>query len=304
LPESGAPELVLFINDLDEPKSTAQFEALRDYESLLAVLSERARIQFRVDGPFGAEVPGWSDLEVAHRLSNVMDVVALCAAPPWIPREAVDLLLAQRPERRLLLYASNTAGEPTLGPVVVDAPLSGMVAWGWVVRRNRLAGALNWEVDFRPGCFADPRCSGQLQNLDANLVYRAEELGGPRGQIYPSWRLKALRRGAQDAALLQLLEAKNPAAAQSLMELVVPDAIGTGPDEGLGAWPKDPRSWDRIRARLRAELEDKAELGGLDSLRALEPAPRWRVLGAALSVLTLVLLGVWMARRLARRPGI
>lgn len=300
----AAPEFVMFINDLDEPKTPEAFDSLASYAPLLEALEVRERIVFRVDGPFGARIPGWSDPEAVRRLAPVLDAVALCGGPPWLPRAGLDELERERPDSRLLFYASNTAGEPSIGPVVVDAPLTGLVAWGWIVRRNRLRGALNWELDFRPGCHVNPRCSGEAQNLDATLVYRAEAFGGPAGHIYPSWRLKALRRGAQDVALLRRLEASAPEFAERLVRLVIPHRLGEGAREGLGAWPQDPRSWARIRAALRAELRGGGGAEPIDRLRALE-----RPLGRAgggwlLFVLTLVLASGWLFRRLALRPRI
>lgn len=295
----GPPEFVLFINDLDEPRTSADFEALAAYRGLLEPLERRDRVVFRVDGPFGAGVAGWSDPEVVERLAPVLDAVALCGGPPWISSAGLAALAQRRPDARRLVYASNTAGEPTLAPVVIDAPVAGLVSWAWLVRKNQLAGALNWELDFRPGCYAEPMCSGEAQNLDATLLYRAEELGGPAGHLFPSWRLKALRRGAQDLALLSLLEDKDPRLAQQLVDLVAPEPLDATPGEGVGAWPVDPATWATIRRALRAELRAPGSIASVEALRAAEPAPRRFPSRPVLLVLTLALLGAWLARRLA-----
>ena len=257
-----------------------------------------------MDGPFGSGVPEWSDREIAQQLAPVLDAVALCGAPAWISMDGLDALRTARPDAELLLYASNTAGEPTLGPVVVDAPLTGLVAWGWTVARNRLRGALNWEVDFRPGCFRDPLCSGEGQNLDATLVYRAEELGGPEGELYASWRLKALRRGAQDAALLHLLAAREPESAVRFGELMIPHALGEGPEHGFGSWPRDLQTWRAVRSELRARVRGKAAPRVLSELRPSQFELWAAPYGWALFVLTLVLLLAWIGRRLALRSRI
>jgi hypothetical protein len=155
-----------------------------------------------------------------------------------------------------MFYASNSGGEPAIPPLVVDSTINGARAWAWIVARYGLEGALNWEVDFAEGCVRNPRCSeGGALALDALLIYRGQEVGRPAEEPIASMRLKALRRGAQDVALLALLGERDPAAAKAIAEQMIPRALG---DEvsapGKGTWPRDQAAWNRARAAILAQL--------------------------------------------------
>ena len=178
---------------------------------------------------------------------------------------------------RVSAYFSNTSGEPALPPTVIDAPVVGARAWGWIVARYALEGLLNWEVDYwSEQCPGNPRCSpgGQL-NLEANLIFRAEAYGGPEGVPWASVRLKALRRGAQDAALLRLLEERAPDTAGLIAAAVIPHALGDQvPGQGRGAWSLDPRTYDRARDAILDRLVASEKPFPLSSIRR-DPLPRW-----------------------------
>ena len=128
-------------------------------------------------------------------------------------------------------------------------------------------------------------------NLDATLIYRGQEVGAAYDRPIASMRLKALRRGAQDAQLLKMFAAKDPEAARRLSKLMVPRALGDRvPETGPGAWSIDPFDWDRARGAILARLTS-AETGSFDGVRQ-DQGPRWWVLqrlwplgaGAALAV--------------------
>lgn len=286
LTRPNATSWVLFVNSLDEPKTPEKLRALRAYEPLLAdaKLIDRSRILFRVDGNFGQRIEGWSDARMADALEGVVDLWNLHGAPWTIPWDVVTQL--QRKGERLMFYASNTSGEPGTPPLVVDSALAGARAWGWIVYRYGLDGALNWEVDYIEGCVSNPRCApGGMMNLDATLIYRGEELFRAKHEPLPSMRLKMLRRGAQDAALLSLLARDAPDAARALAQRIVPRALGDGvPDYGPGFWPRSPLSYERARQAILQRLAKDPAPIAISKVR-VEPEPslvsahfasRWR----------------------------
>lgn len=272
-----ATRWILFINSLDEPKERAKLESLAAYAELIraAALKDRDRVLFRVDGNFGQPIPGVSDEDQAELLGPVVDLWNAHGAPETLPW---DLLVHRRDVKgeKLMFYASNTGGEPSYPPLVLDSPLVGARAWGWLVYRYRLEGALNWEVDVGPGCVENPQCSpGGGLNLDATLIYRGEEVGAAFDQPIASMRLKVLRRGAQDAALLALLEAQNPEAAQTLVKDLIPAALGDGvPALGQGAWSVDPGAWERARQAILDRLSHEPRPLPLGAVR-LDEGPPW-----------------------------
>lgn len=269
---------IMFINSLDEPHDPETVESLARYGPLLeaAQLKDRGRVLFRVDGNWGQKIEGYDDRRMEEVLGPVTDLWNVHGAPWTIPWSRLERL-RQTQGDRVMAYVSNTSGEPSLPPTVIDAPVIGTRAWGWVVARYGLEGLLNWEIDYwADNCPGNPKCSpGGQMNLEANLIYRSEAYGGPPGRPWASIRLKGLRRGAQDVALLQLLAERDPAAAAAIAQVVVPRALGDHvPDRGMGAWSTHPRTYERAReAVLDQLLGAKAQLD-VEAIR-LDPPPPW-----------------------------
>lgn len=304
-----ATEWIMFINSLDEPKSEATLKSLAAYRGLIEAgpLAHRDWIHFRVDGNFGQPIPGYDAATQAELLGPVVDLWNVHGAPYTIPFELLEHRRTVRKEQ-VSFYASNSSGEPAIPPLVIDAPLTGARAWGWIVARYGWDGALNWEVDLRGGCVDDPLCSpGRTMNLDATLIYRGEEVGSGYDRPIASMRLKALRRGAQDAQLLHLLMAKDREAAEKLARLMVPRALGDRvPETGPGAWSIDPFDWDRARQWMLERLSTD-EQRSLDGVR-LDQGPRWWVfsrLGPVAGGAVLAMIAVVLGRllRSRRAPG-
>lgn len=288
--EEHPTDWVLFVNSLDEPKTPAQLESLLAYRKLIddAGLKDRRRIHFRVDGNFGQGIQGWTDARMAEELGPVVDIWNVHGAPYTIPWS----LLEQRRkahDEEITIYFSNTSGEPAIPPTVIDAPLVGLRAWGWLVMRYGLSGALNWEVDYEAGCVKNPLCSpGGRMNLDATLIYRGHEVGEAFDSPIASMRLKALRRGAQDAALLSLLEERDPEVASQLAHVMVPRALGDQvPNEGYGVWPQDPMTYERARYAILDRLAGVEEPLPLAKVRFDKPA---QFLGKGSEILLRVLI--------------
>lgn len=302
----NATEWILFINSLDEPKNEATLLSLAAYKGLIEAgpLAHRDWIHFRVDGNFGQPIPGYDAATQAELLGPVVDLWNVHGAPYTIPFELLEHRRTDRKEQ-VTYYASNSSGEPAVPPLVIDAPLTGARAWGWIVARYGWDGALNWEVDLREGCVEQPLCSpGRTMNLDATLIYRGHEVGAAYDRPIASMRLKALRRGAQDAQLLSMFAAKDPEAAARLAKLMVPRALGDRvPETGPGAWSIDPFDWDRAREVILARLVS-GETGSFDGVRR-DQGPRWWVLqrlwplaaGAVLAVFAVILGRLWRMRR-------
>lgn len=269
---------ILFINSLDEPHDAATLESLIKYGPLIdaAHLARRDHLLFRVDGNFGQNIEGWDDGRMADALGPVTDLWNVHGAPWTIPW---GLLMKLRREDgdRVMAYASNTSGEPSIPPLAIDTPLVGARAWGWIVARYELEGLLNWEVDhWTEACRGNPRCSpgGEL-NLEANLIFRAEEYGGKVGDAYPSYRLKALRRGSQDVALLSIYAQHAPDTAALIAAAVVPNALGDQvPPKGPGAWSMDPETYHAAREAVLDRLMEAEHPFPLEKIRH-DPVPAW-----------------------------
>jgi hypothetical protein len=270
----NATEWVLFVNSLDEPKKPEQIRALLAYEKLIAdaKLEDRSRVLFRVDGNFGQSIEGWSDARQAEELGAVVDLWNVHGAPYTIPWALLESRRKMYGEK-VSVYFSNTSGEPAIPPTVLDAPLAGLRAWGWVAVRYGLEGMLNWEVDFTAGCVENPMCAPGGLNLDATLIYRGHELGERFDEPLPSMRLKMLRRGSQDAALLALLAEIDPDTARQIAEVMVPRALGDEvPKEGFGVWPQDPVTYELARAAMLDRIAGKQDPLPLAKIRFDRPS--------------------------------
>lgn len=303
----NATDWILFVNSLDEPKTVEQLDTMARYEALIddAELEDRRRIWFRADGNFGPDYGGLSDEEVADRIGGVVDLWNLHGASNTAPIALMAKRRAAHGERAIF-YASNSGGEPSIPPLVIDAELVGARAWGWLVYRYDLYGALNWEVDYHAGgCVKNPRCSeGGRMNLDANLVYRGEELGRRRHEPIASIRLKTLRRGAQDVAIASLLARQKPTVPQGIARILVPRALGDDlPDTGRGLWSVDAKAYDRARAAMLTQLgggtvipTSAIRTDGKATLR-----PKWWSYVYGIGVIALVALVWWRVSARAMR---
>jgi hypothetical protein len=307
----GRPEStqwIVFINSLDEPRSESQLRALIRFGELIdaAALADRRHVAMRVDGPFAQQVEGWSDARILEALGPAVDLWAVCGGTAWSPWNLLEARRVEAPTEGLMYYASSSSGEPATPPIVLDAELAHARAWGWLVREYELAGALNWEVDFRPGCAADPQCAGFGLNGDATLIYRGEDVGRATDEPLPSMRLKQLRRGAEDAALLAMLAERDADTARAVQDLMVPAAMGDNhPPEGPGAWPIEGLAYDRARDVVLDYL-----LGGSShlSLAAVRPevpsdpltrGGGWPTVALVIGVLGAIVLawrGLWSSR--------
>jgi hypothetical protein len=187
--------------------------------------------------------------------------------------DAIDLyispLAAHLTGDRVARWTYNGA-PPRAGSMVVDAEPPGTRTWGWIAWRWQIPiwyvwDALYWHDRHNrhraplPGRALDPR-------TDAVSFDDGDDHGNLDGALalpgcQPTLRLAALRRGYQDAALLDLAAACNRPATEQLAAQLVPRALG---DAGSTAsWPVDEAAWEAARRRLI----DLASCGASDPAR-------------------------------------
>jgi hypothetical protein len=200
---------------------------------------------------------------------------AVTAAPSsdfGTPGDAIDVFIApaSRPPHR---WTYNGA-PPSAGSMILDSDGTALRTWGWIAMRYGVELWYAWE-----GTYYDDRYNegGPTDVLHEPLTFdqRRKQAAEQRRQpasdqrhqpaahpdwgngdgvlvypgAWPSLRLKALRRGLQDRALLQALAAcgASDVVAREVQALV-PRAL----DEGkvAAAWPADEAPWEAARGRL------------------------------------------------------
>jgi hypothetical protein len=149
------------------------------------------------------------------------------------------------------------SGHPAVGAHSINASGIEMRTWGVIAARYGLQGNFMWAVnlgsDERP--FAEPSYKPDDDRFgNGVMVYPGNQLDkigfdkapGP----IPSMRLKAWRRGLQDAELFLLAKEQDPVAADMLIEAMIPAALADA--EGKAQWPQDPAAWIDFKAALLA----------------------------------------------------
>jgi hypothetical protein len=195
----------------------------------------------------------------------------------WTP------VLARAVGKRAWAY---NGGLPRTGTMFLDADPRGLVANGWIAALADIQRWFYWETIFwddgnRGGRGpVDPfvtAASFHNGDGDTNLGdgmllypgrqrgrYAAHSLGFPG--VLPSIRLKALRRGLQDAGYLALAAASDPEAVSRIGLGAVPRLLDEAPSYEATAWEGEGRSFTPARAALRA-LITRAEPPSAAELR-------------------------------------
>lgn len=184
--------------------------------------------------------------------------------PTNIPRPAQR----RRRTTRERFFTYN-GGQPYAGSQVIDADGVALRTWGWIAflydfdmwylwqgayYRDIYHGGRRFDPYREPRSY-DQRTTGELTDVgngDGVLIYPPRSRSdGP----HPSVRLKMLRRGVQDRALLLALEACGKgAAARAIARRLVGRALGEA--EGrCTAWPVYSRPWRRARLELLGRLD-------------------------------------------------
>jgi len=151
------------------------------------------------------------------------------------------------------------SGHPAIGAHAINLPGTDMRSWGVAGARYGRQGQLLWAVNFGSATepYADPTWNAQDDRVGNGLmVYPGNELpdiGYPAvpGPV-PSMRLKAWRRGLQDAELWFLARARDPAESERLIRALVPRAFTDAVERGDAAptWPREAGPWIDFRDAL------------------------------------------------------
>jgi hypothetical protein len=273
-----------------------------------------------------------------------------CDEPPQ--RQSVDIaMLPGHAFPRATTEAARSVGKqawiyngalPRTGTLMLDAEPRGLIADGWIaaafaIERWFYWESIFWDDDNKGGRGAiDPfvatetfhNADGDTALGDGLLLYpgrQRDKLGASLGvpRVLPSIRLKALRRGIQDAALIALAMRDAPDQTRRLVLGAVPAALDEASPSRPAFWEAPDATFTTARSALRALAttaaplslaEARASFAALAGARAatvpLAPAPRSRrqtgaaaMLGAVLAVGALFTAAAMRRRRSARRDG-
>ncbi len=169
------------------------------------------------------------------------------AAPPGFLRERVAA------GERAWFYHS---GHPYVGVHAINATGIDMRTWGLIAARYELSGQLMWAVNLgdRDDPFDKPSYHPDDDRFgNGTMVYPGNMLDRigfePAPGPVPSMRLKAWRRGLQDAELVRLARGNGRGEeVDLLLREYFPAALADA--QGGAAWPRDPAAWHRFRQRL------------------------------------------------------
>ncbi len=207
--------------------------------------------------------------EAMGKHPKLLRVVTAAPSPDF--GDAIDVFIApaSRPPHR---WTYNGA-PPSAGSMTIDTDGTALRTWGWIAARYGVELWYAWEGTYyadryngggptdvlaNPLTFDQRRKHGRdadWGNGDGVLVYPGA--GGP----WPSLRLKALRRGLEDRALLGALDR---CGAHDVVDHETPALVPRALDEGKGsaAWPADEAPWEAARNRLYDAWRARCAGGG------------------------------------------
>lgn len=157
------------------------------------------------------------------------------------------------------------AGHPHVGIHSINASGIDMRTWGVIAARYGFHGQLMWAVNF--GDPQDPYGKPSYKDMDdrfgnGTMVYPGAMLPtigheASPGPI-PSMRLKAWRRGLQDADLVAAARQRGRGKeVDELLRQLIPSALGEA--NGAASWPQEPQAWHSFRMRLLELAEEQSE---------------------------------------------
>lgn len=254
------PGATTFLYLPDEPTSDKQFRKIADL----------CKYHRSNPGP-GGRLPMLVTLYrsvPAPRLDGLIDI--WCTVP-----EAVDPdeMLRQKSAGRQWFWYNGQ--RPASGIQLIDAPAADMRVMPWICIRYDLPLWYFWKVDH----WLDPDDRSKPRNIwtnptsfygygkdypvngDGSILYAGRDAFFPdqdRGIDGPvaSLRLKNLRRGIQDALLVQLARKAGLAGeADGIVRQLVPQALGETTYDDPVSWPEHAKPWQDARIRLLKLLE-------------------------------------------------
>jgi hypothetical protein len=150
------------------------------------------------------------------------------------------------------------AGHPHLGAHVINAHGTELRSWGLMAARYRLQGMFIWAADL--GDPDEPYRWPSYKREDdrfgnGTLVYpgaKLDQIGHrPAPGPIPSMRLKAWRRGLQDAELALLARQNgHDDTVNKLLQKHIPAGLGEARAGDDAAWPSDHAAWEALRLEL------------------------------------------------------
>jgi hypothetical protein len=254
------------------------------------------------ESPLGAL---WRDRLREAKVPRVR-VLHTCGLPPAdqdvhvvaMPAQSFDPDLAREARARGKSVWAYNGRLPRAGGANLDVPLPSLALNGWIAALHDVGRWFYWETVFwqdgnRGGLGPrDPFASaetfhnqhGDTSLYDGLLLFpgRLDPALGPHDLgfdgVAPSLRLKALRRGIEDAGLLALAARAHPEQAHALARSIVRASLDEVPMEGSTRLVTDPHALALARGRLRAlvleqprsatETPERTAAIGLQRLRA------------------------------------
>lgn len=264
--------------DLGEPKRDKVPLVERLHGRVKALDPRLETFLYAVDeeckSPWPAE---WKRL-LAESAAKELAVGATCGTDPLahaadvviqLPEDLDPSRVAPARERAKAVWAYN-GRRPYSGAPVVDVPSTDLVANGWIAARYGIPRWFYWEATSwtsygggKVGGDTDPfvvaesfkNRDGDHSNGDGILVYPATQIvPGMRSfgedTVYPSVRLKAIRRGIQDVGYVRLARASFPREADAIVARLVPRALREADGAAGPSWPDEPRPFHDARREL------------------------------------------------------
>ena len=236
---------------------------------------------YAIDETCGSPRAGeWKRAFAGHPPPRPVPVGQTCDDPP--DRQAVDIAMlwaasfmrgttaaARASGRRAFIYNGMM---PRTGTLLLDADPRGLIANGWIaatmaIERWFYWESIFWDDDNRGGRGPiDPFVTAEsFHNADGDaalgdglLLYPGRQLGKfaasslDTDAVFPSIRLKAIRRGIQDAGLIALAAREQPEETARLIARALPAALDEADPAGRASWEVAPLSFEAGRAALRA----------------------------------------------------
>ncbi|HVR60764.1 MAG TPA: hypothetical protein VMU50_02645 [Polyangia bacterium] len=308
-PGAGQPPQVLAVGTYGQlgdpsPVTLARARAIVDRLSALRPPIRADLFVYAIDetcrSPRAAD---WKKmLAGAPPLALPLAVGQTCDDPP--EKQVVDVALmpaqaftrampgaARAHGRRVWVYNGSL---PRTGTLLLDAQPRGLLANGWIAALSGAGRWFYWESTFwdddnRGGRgpidpFANPvsfhNTDGDTALLDGVLVYPGRQTGAFAGAhsfgvsgVFPSVRLKMLRRGIEDAGYLMLAAREHPDEAARIALQALPAIADEAPVDRPPSWESAPAVGPRFapaRAALRALITRASTMTDADRDRVLD----------------------------------
>lgn len=184
----------------------------------------------------------------------------------WIPNAAAadpDIFASRAKDGEQVWFYHH--GHPNIGVHAINASGIELRTWGAIAARYGFTGTFMWAVNF--GDDEDPYAQPSYKKADDRvgnglLVYPGAKLpliGYPSlAEPIASMRLKAWRRGNQDAELIHLAkQAGAEERVRKLLATLIPAALAEAKDK-KASWSQNPAVWHQFHTEL-LQLASKVE---------------------------------------------